>query len=144
MAANYEVLIRENLDNIKMWRAEGFSINQICRKLAISKNTLFLYLRIIPELADAWEFANEKLVREQLEPAIIKQALGGLPYIETTEELNKEGQLVITKRVHKVAYSPMVLKYVLSCLSPEKWGANTLAKDEAKIELSPSLNQYGV
>jgi hypothetical protein len=152
MAKSLEQLVRENIDNIREWRSEGFTANQICRKLNMKVRTLYLYLRTIPELADAWEFGNTKLVKDVLEPALLKQALQGMPYIETVEEMVKmwnpvtekeEMQMVVTKKVHKVIYNPNILKYVLSCLDPNKWGKQSI-KDEAKMELSPEMDSYGV
>jgi hypothetical protein len=147
----YEQIVRENIDNIREWRSNGFTINQICKKLGMKSRSLYLYLRTIPELADAWEFGNTKLVKEVLEPAILKQAVAGLPYVEVTEEMVetidnfgvKKRQLEVTKRVHKVQYSPHILKYVLSCLEPDKWGVKAQEnKDENKLDLSPALMDY--
>ena len=149
--STYEQIVRENIDNIREWRSNGFTINQICKKLGMKARSLYLYLRTIPELADAWEYGNTKLVKEVLEPAIIKQAIGGLPFIEVTEEMVedidsmgiKRRRLEVTKRVHKVQYSPQILKYVLSCLEPDKWGVKAQEnKDESKLELAPSLKDY--
>lgn len=151
MGKTWEQVVRENIDNIREWRSHGFSINQICKKLNMKPRALYLYLRTIPELADAWEFGNTKLVKEILEPAILRQAVQGLPYTETTEEMveridpvtgNKVRQLEITKKVHKIQYSPQILKYVLSCLEPEKWGSKALEKDETKLVLSGELGEY--
>lgn len=147
----YEQLVRENIDNIREWRSQGFSINQICKKLGMKPRTLYLYLRTIPELADAWEYGNTKIVKEVLEPAILKQALQGMPFVEITEEMveridpvtgNKTRQLEVTKKVHKVQYAPQILKYVLSCLEPDKWGNRVMDKDEKKLTFSDELNEY--
>lgn len=152
MAKSLEQIVRENIDNIREWRSEGFTSNQICRRLNMKVRTLYLYLRTIPELADAWEYGNTKLVKEILEPALLKQALHGMQFIETTEEereiVEQDGrvrrEMVVTKRVHKTVYSPAILKYVLSCLEPDKWGKQLDIKDEKRLELSPEMESYGV
>jgi hypothetical protein len=151
MPKSLEQLVRENIDNIRQWRSEGYTCNQICRKLNMKQRTLYLYIRTIPELADAWEYGNTKLVKEVLEPAILKQALQGMPYIETVEErqetIDEKGQvhyeMIITKKTHKTVYSPAILKYVLSCLDPQKWGKLEI-KDEKRLELSHEMDTYGV
>lgn len=142
MAKSLEQLVRENIDNIREWRVAGFSTRQIASKLGVKVNTIYLYLRIIPELADAWEYANTKLVKEVLEPAIIKQALEGMSYIEKHEEL-KEGKMQVTKQIHKRVYSPHVLQFVLKTLDPGKWGASA-QKDEQKIGLAEELDELGI
>lgn len=147
-----EQVVRENLDNIREWRAEGFTANQIARRLNVKIRTLYLYMRTIPELADAWEFGNTKLVKEILEPELLRQAIHGMKYIEEVEEIvnsvDDKGkvirELVVTKRTHKTVYSPTILKYVLSCLDPQKWGKQLEGKDEGKIELSQDVETYGV
>lgn len=153
LAKSYEQLIRENIDNIREWRVEGFSVRQIADKLGVKPNTIYLYLRIIPELADAWEVANVKLVKDVLEPAILKLALEGLQYKEVTKErlevIKPDGSVVFemvpTKEIHKRNFSPMLIKYVLSCLDPKKWGGAVLeTKDENKLSLDPGISSYGV
>jgi hypothetical protein len=150
MGKSLEQVVRENIDNIRQWRSEGYTCNQICRKINVKQRTLYLYIRTIPELADAWEYGNTKLVNEVLEPAILKQALQGMPYIETVEErqevIDKDGrvtyEMVVTKKTHKTVYSPAILKYVLACLAPDKWGKAEI-KDEKKLELSHEMDIYG-
>jgi hypothetical protein len=151
MPKSLEQQVRENIDNIRQWRSEGFTCNQICRRLNMKTRTLYLYIRTIPELADAWEFGNTKLVKEVLEPAILKQALHGMPYIESVEErverIDENGksyfEMVVTKKTHKTVYSPAILKYVLACLEPGKWGKLEI-KDEKRLELSSDMDNYGV
>lgn len=148
---SYETIVRENIDNIRYWRAEGFTASQIASKIGMSVRTLYLYLRTIPELKDAWDVADTYLVKERLEPALVEQALYGMPYIETTEErmavLQDDGstryEMVVTKKVHKRVYSPAILKYVLSCLEPSKWGKHEI-KEENKILLAEETDRYGI
>jgi Helix-turn-helix domain len=152
MSKSYEQLVRENIDAIREWRAEGYSARQIGERLGVKPKTLYLYMRTIPELADAWEAGNTALVQDILEPALLKQAVNGLPYVQVVKELRTvilpdgttRDELVTVKEVHSVKYHPALLKWALQCLDRKgKWG-DVEVKDELKTALDESISQYGV
>jgi Cu/Ag efflux pump CusA len=152
MAKSYEQLIRENIDTIREWRAEGYSARQIGERLGVKPKTLYLYIRTIPELAEAWESGNTAIVQDILEPALMAQVVHGLPYVQVIKELRTvvlpdgttKEEMIPVKEVHSVKYHPALLKWALQCLDRKgKWGQMDV-KDEAKMSLDDSISQYGV
>ncbi len=123
--------ISERLVEIESWARDGNSEKEIIKMLGLSPTTWQKYKKAHPELRDAlnrgYEFSLPKVI-----PALFRAAIG-YQYNETTQERDKNGNLVTTKIVTKeVAPNVSAIMNILKNKYPAEW--NMVDKLEIKTD----------
>ena len=123
--------ISERLIEIESWARDGNSEKEIIKMLGISPTTWTKYKKEHSELRDAlnrgYEFSLPKVI-----PALFRAAIG-YKYDETTQERDKNGNLVTTKIVTKeVAPNVSAIMNILKNKYPQEW--NMVDKLEIKTD----------
>lgn len=123
-----------DLDNIliliKKWRRDGAEINEIAKKLGISRATLFKYQNDYSDFADALKKGKE-IADSEVETSLIKECIG-YSYEEitttTTAIINKQtGEItdlerIETRKTTKYARpSPTAIAYYLNNRVSDRW-----------------------
>jgi hypothetical protein len=135
--------IRDHLEEISLWKAQGYSTKQIATRLGISKGYLYVFLRKMPDFREAWECGNEKLVDEFIEPLIKKRIEEGFSYTEVTKE-RINGKMVVVKEVEKCNFAnSLLLAYAARLDKRWKQGPTEVTVTESNA-LDPSMDEYGV
>lgn len=125
----YETVVLPNLELIKRWRRNGASEEEIAKRLGIAYSTFNLYKSRKSELSEALKKGAE-IVDTEVENALLKRALG-YDYDETTRERNENGDLVVTKVVHKQVVPDVTAQiYWLKNRCSDKW------RDKLQVETS--------
>lgn len=122
--------LKNILDRVRMWRGDGAELNEIAKKLGISRTTLFEYQDKYPDFADALK-TGEQVMNSKVEDSLIKECVG-YEYEETTTTTTaiidkKTGQVSslekVEKRTTKRYARPSVtaIAYFLNNRVPSKW-----------------------
>lgn len=97
-ADKYETHVKPFLDDIPEWY-KTMTVRQICKKLGVSKTTLYRYAEDHPELAEVLKDSKTRLV-EDLKSALKQRALGYTwEEVQTTETNGPQGKSTSTKRI---------------------------------------------
>lgn len=118
------------LDMIKGWRANGAPLDEIAKKLGISRATLFEYQNKYPDFSDALK-VGEKIMDSKVEDSLLKECTG-YEYEETVTVTTaiidkKTGQVSNLERVEKrttkkyARPSVTAIAYYLNNKVPENW-----------------------
>lgn len=82
--------------------AEGLNNEEIAKSIKISITSLYKYISMYTEFAEAIEGGRKQVLVPKLENEIVKLALGGQEYTETSIEYDKDGRVESKKVVTKV------------------------------------------
>lgn len=114
----YEKKIKPKMDEIRYFRSQGFTFEEIAKKIGISSSTLYKYKAEVDEFKEVIKKATEVAV-EELQDTAFKLATG--QYESKTEEIkyDKLGQVItrtvrLTKQVDTTA-----LIFLLKAYAPE-------------------------
>lgn len=114
----YEKIIKPKMKEIKYFRSQGFTFEDIAKKIGVASSTLYKYKAEIEELKEVIKKATEVAV-EELQETAFKLATG--QYEAKTEEIkyDKLGQIItrtvrLTKQVDTTA-----LIFLLKSYAPE-------------------------
>lgn len=141
----YHSHVQPNLDYIKTMRQDGASLEEISKKLKISKSSLDTYSRTHPELRKVLDESKEKLL-SNLKRALFKRALG-FEFVEVTRT-RKEKRLKLVdgseivknidiqiQETKKFIQSDKALLFALTNLDPDNW------KHKDKLEID-DIKEY--
>ncbi len=135
----YQTHVEPYLKEIKEWY-QTLTLQQIAKKLGISKSTLCKYRNEHPELDRALTIGRDKLV-EDLRASIKKRALG-YTWTEVTQEKTIDedsGELVVTKEKRVTRHVPADLgsaHLLLKNLDPNWHDADQITIRQREKELS--------
>lgn len=123
----YELYIEPNLQNIKHWLIEGYSHEQICEMIHVSKTTFYKYQEegkshFKSEFAEVMRAGTAEL-GVRLETALYKEAIG-FEYEENHVEVKRDhfGDSYKERKVKKYARSnASLLIFALCNKFPKKW-----------------------
>lgn len=125
----YMELVEPRLFEIKMWAREGLIDKEIAARLGIGVSTLYDYKKLHQEFSDALK-EGKAIADYRVEEALYKRAMG-FDYEETTEEMNKDGKMVVTKRVTKhVPSDTASMIFFLKNRRPDLWRDRMEVKNE--------------
>lgn len=93
-------LKRENLIRIQGWAKDGLTDEQIAHNIGINVSTLYQWEQKYSQIVEALKEGKDVSDR-RVENALYKSAVG-YEYDETTKEPDKDGNLVVTKVIHKI------------------------------------------
>lgn len=102
----YQTHVEPHLEEIKEWY-QTMTLQQLAKKLGISKGTLCKYRNEHPELDKAMTIGRDKLVEELR--ASIKKRAKGYEWVEVTQEkaLNPDtGRMEVVKEKHVTKHVP--------------------------------------
>lgn len=126
-------LIQEQLPKIQEMAQNGNTETEIIEYLKIGRKTFYNYKKIHPELQEALNEGYRTSLKN-VEAALYKIALG-YSYDEVTQERDRLGDMVETKRVTKeVQPNVSAIMNILKNKSPELW--NTADKIDIKGEIA--------
>lgn len=134
------------LSLVKGWRANGAPLDEIAKKLGISRATLFEYQNKYSDFSDALK-AGEKIMDSKVEDSLLKECTG-YEYEETTTVTTaiidkKTGQVSTLERVEKrttkkyARPSITAIAYYLNNRTPENW-KNRVVTTIEDMQLSDS------
>lgn len=129
--------VKSKLNLVEAWARDGLIEEQICKNLGISVQTLNNYKKEHVELVESLKRGKE-VVDIEVENALLKRAKGYM-YNEITQELNKEGDLVVTKIVKKEVVPDTTAQiFWLKNRKPKEWRDKQDIEHSGKIEM-PSI-----
>lgn len=122
--------LAEILDFIREWRSNGAQLDEIAKKLNISRATLFEYQSRYPDFADALK-TGETIMNSKVEDSLLRECVG-YEYEETTTTTTaiidkKTGQVSSLEKVEKKTTkkyarpSITAIAYYLNNRLPENW-----------------------
>lgn len=94
-----EWLTEDGLIRLEGWARDGLTDEQIAHNMGINVATLYRWKNAYSKICEVLKKSKDVVDRE-VENALLKRAKG-YTYDEITYELNKEGEMVETKRVTK-------------------------------------------
>lgn len=131
--SKYDTDIKPKLALVEGWARNGLTDKQIAKNLGIAYSTFREYRDKHSALSAALKKGKE-VVDFEVENALLKRALG-YKYVETTKELNTEGEMVTTKEVTKeIAPDTTAQIFWLKNRKPAEW------RDKKDIEHSGNIN----
>lgn len=118
--SKYETHVAPRLEEIKDWVRNGATDEEVAQRLGLSRSTFCAYKKEFLEFSDTLK-ETKAIVDSKVESALLKRALG-YEYEETTRERNDNGQLVVTKVVHKQVVPDTTAQiFWLKNRRPDKW-----------------------
>ncbi len=118
--SKYETHVAPRLEEIKDWVRNGATDEEVAQRLGLSRSTFCAYKKEFSEFSDTLK-ETKAIVDSKVESALLKRALG-YEYEETTRERNDNGQLVVTKVVHKQVVPDTTAQiFWLKNRRPDKW-----------------------
>ena len=142
------------LNMIKSWRADGAQLDEIAKKLNISRTTLFEYQNKYSDFSDALKM-GEKIMDSKVEDSLLKEC-AGYEYEETTTTTTaiidkKTGQVSSLEKVEKKTTkkyarpSITAIIYYLNNRIPDKWKnriATTIEEGQGAEEAILEMESY--
>jgi len=115
------------------WAREGLSFEEIAMKMGIGVSTLYAWRKKYVVIEEALNKGRE-VADVKVENALFKRAVGFVAE-EVTEQLDKSGELVVTKVVHKVVEPNVSAQlFWLKNRRPDLWGERETVTD-GKVEV---------
>lgn len=115
--------VQEKLPLIESWYRDGAIDEDVYKKLAISKDTFYRYVKEHSDLSDIRKKGKE-VIDVQVENALLKRALG-YEYEETTQEIRKDEdgkkKTVVKKVTKHVAGDVAAQIFWLNNRRPDSW-----------------------
>ncbi|MDT2864678.1 helix-turn-helix domain-containing protein [Vagococcus carniphilus] len=99
MAKYDEWITEEGLIKIEGWARDGLTDEQIANNIGVNVRTIYDWKNKFSQFSHALKKGKD-VVDRQVENAMFKSAIG-YEYDEITKELNKDGELEVTKVVTK-------------------------------------------
>jgi hypothetical protein len=121
-------LTEEGLLKIEGWARDGLIDKQIASNIGVSERTFTDWKKNHSAISSVLKKGKE-VVDIQVENALLKRAMG-FDYVETTEELTKEGMSVTKKVTKTVAPDTTAAIFWLKNRKPKEW------RDKKETELS--------
>jgi len=130
--SKYESHVKPKLNKVEAWARDGLTDEQIAHNLGIGVATLYEYKNKYPEFSEALRRGKDDIDIE-VENALLKRAMG-YTYEEITRERDKDGNMVVTKRVTKEVLPDVTAQiFWLKNRRPAVW------RDKQDIEHSGGL-----
>ena len=118
----------EYIDLIPELILQGASITKIAKILKITRETIYEWKRQNKSFSDKLTTAQDDYNSGKVENSLLRRSLG-YRYTETTQERDKDGNLVPTKKVRKhVVPDTGAITFYLKNRKPDRW------KDKHEVE----------
>lgn len=134
----YPTKVEPYFEDIKKWRKEGQTEQNIAKLLGIGYRTFNDYKVKYPQLAQLLEVSTNSLV-DELEETMFQMALGKRKIIETEKIIQKGRDGKQTTKIREVTKEipphPTLLIFSLKNLAPDKWNDYAVVNNITKVEL---------
>ena len=134
----YPTKVEPYFEEIKKWRKEGQTEENIAKLLGIGYRTFNDYKKRYPQLVQVLKVSTNSLV-EELEETMFQMALGKRTIIETEKIIQKDRDGRQTTKIREVTKEipphPTLLIFSLKNLAPEKWNDYAVVNNITKVEL---------
>ena len=122
--SNYHTKVEPYFEEIKAWRKNGQTEENIAKLLGVSFRTFLDYKNQFPQLTQVLKESKEKLIAE-LEHTMFEMALGKVKVKETKKFIKngKDGkqETRIEETTKEIPPHPTLLIFSLKNLAPDRW-----------------------
>ncbi|MEB7460145.1 helix-turn-helix domain-containing protein [Staphylococcus borealis] len=140
---NYkEWLSDEKLNQIKSWKGEGISHEELANRIGINRTTLYSWIQRCPEIEDAIKQGQQRTV-QYIENALMKKINGyTLRDTKRYKTTDKDGNIVERIEVTEKEVGPdtSAIIYALKVKDPDRW--NEKIRMEHSGRLDSTVNHY--
>ena len=134
----YPTKVEPYFEEIKKWRKEGQTEENIAKLLGIGYRTFNDYKVKYPQLVQVLKVSTNSLV-EELEETMFQMALGKRTVTETEKIIQKDQNGKQTTKIREVTKEipphPTLLIFSLKNLAPDKWNDYAVVNNITKVEL---------
>ncbi len=140
---NYkEWLSDEKLNQIKSWKGEGISHEELANRIGINRTTLYSWIQRCPEIEDAIKQGQERTV-QYIENALMKKINGyTLRDTKRYKTTDKDGNIVERIEVTEKEVGPdtSAIIYALKVKDPDRWNEKIRMEHSGRVD--STVNHY--
>lgn len=140
---NYkEWLSDEKLNQIKSWKGEGISNEELANRIGINRTTLYSWIQRCPEIKDAIKQGQERTV-QYIENALMKKINGyTLRDTKRYKTTDKDGNVVERIEVTEKEIGPdtTAIIYALKVKDPDRWNEKIRMEHSGRVD--STVNHY--
>lgn len=140
---NYkEWLSDEKLNQIKSWKGEGISHEELAKRIGINRTTLYSWIQRCPEIKDAIKQGQERTV-QYIENALMKKINGyTLRDTKRYKTTDKDGNVVERIEVTEKEVGPdtTAIIYALKVKDPDRWNEKIRMEHSGRVD--STVNHY--
>lgn len=140
---NYkEWLSDEKLNQIKSWKGEGISHEELANRIGINRTTLYSWIQRCPEIKDAIKQGQERTV-QYIENALMKKINGyTLRDTKRYKTTDKDGNIVERIEVTEKEVGPdtSAIIYALKVKDPDRWNEKIRMEHSGRVD--STVNHY--
>lgn len=140
---NYkEWLSDEKLNQIKSWKGEGISHEELANRIGINRTTLYSWIQRCPEIEDAIKKGQERTV-QYIENALMKKINGyTLRDTKRYKTTDKDGNIVERIEVTEKEVGPdtSAIIYALKVKDPDRWNEKIRMEHSGRVD--STVNHY--
>lgn len=140
---NYkEWLSEEKLNQIKSWKGEGISHEELANRIGINRTTLYSWIQRCPEIKDAIKQGQERTV-QYIENALMKKINGyTLRDTKRYKTTDKDGNIVERIEVTEKEVGPdtSAIIYALKVKDPDRWNEKIRMEHSGRVD--STVNHY--
>lgn len=140
---NYkEWLSEDKLTQIKSWKGEGISHEELAQRIGINRTTLYAWIHRCPEIAQAIEDGQQRTV-QYIENALMKKINGYTlrdtkRYKTTDKDGNTVERIEVTEK--EVGPDTTAIIYALKVKDPERWNEKIRMEHTGRVD--SNVNHY--
>ncbi|MCH4482925.1 helix-turn-helix domain-containing protein [Staphylococcus haemolyticus] len=140
---NYkEWLSDEKLNQIKSWKGEGISHEELANRIGINRTTLYSWIQRCPEIEDAIKQGQQRTV-QYIENALMKKINGyTLRDTKRYKTTDKDGNIVERIEVTEKEVGPdtSAIIYALKVKDPDRWNEKIRMEHSGRVD--STVNHY--
>ncbi|PTK30815.1 transposase [Staphylococcus hominis] len=137
-----EWLSEEKLNQIKSWKGEGISHEQLAERIGINRTTLYSWISKYPEIAQAVKEGQERTV-QYIENALMRKINGyTLHDTKRYKTTDKDGNVVERIEVTEKEVGPdtTAIIFALKTKDPERWNEKITMEHSGRVD--STVNHY--
>lgn len=131
----------DHLILLRGWAQDGYTLDDICSRIGITRHKLFGWRKRYPPIADALACGKE-MVDYKVENALLKSALGGRKREVRVTTIMRKGKVVeVQKEEFETEREPVekAIEFWLTNRLPDKW-----KRDRQKMSLEDQLGDGSI
>lgn len=140
---NYkEWLSDEKLNQIKSWKGEGISHEELANRIGINRTTLYSWIQRCPEIEDAIKQGQQRTV-QYIENSLMKKINGyTLRDTKRYKTTDKDGNIVERIEVTEKEVGPdtSAIIYALKVKDPDRWNEKIRMEHSGRVD--STVNHY--
>lgn len=137
-----EWLSEEKLNQIKSWKGEGISHEQLAERIGINRTTLYSWISKYPEIAQVVKEGQERTV-QYIENALMRKINGyTLRDTKRYKTTDKDGNVVERIEVTEKEVGPdtTAIIFALKTKDPERWNEKITMEHSGRVD--STVNHY--